>query len=463
LQRESRDKPTATTLEVKIPPPPTPEPYQYIPFHVPPGTRCLKVSYSHTPGATIDIGLFAPGSLEFLDTQSFRGWSGSNKKHIAVCEAWATPGYLPGPLPPGRWHIILGLYKIPPTGCEVEIRIDTRRDSPPAPPAPRPRARKKRPAHALRRPRWLRGDLQVHTVHSDGDSHPLQVAEAAQRLGLDYIALTDHNTVSQNIHAGTSGGLIILPGEEVTTYRGHMNVIGLQGWADFRATCTSDILRLHASLARQGTLHYVNHPKPYGPPWQWGHIEEIGGLEVWQGEWWYNNWHSLATWHGLLSEGHRILGLGGSDTHRLNNPDTPHRLATPTTWVHAHPSPRGILDGLKHGRIVVTETPRGPLITLHAHAQGTLAGIGDTIPPGPVKIRVAAPPAPGTLLRIIAGGKVIWTGPPGTAYIEATLTPRDAYIAADLVSAETPDPWKTAHPELQLKALTNPIYLQRQP
>ena len=45
---------------------------------------------------------------------------------------------------------------------------------------------------------WYRGDLHVHTVHSDGQYEVSQLVAAAHASGLDFIVSTDHNTCSAN-------------------------------------------------------------------------------------------------------------------------------------------------------------------------------------------------------------------------------------------------------------------------
>ena len=39
----------------------------------------------------------------------------------------------------------------------------------------------------------LKGDLQMHTNWTDGNNSIIEMAEAAKRLGLEYIAITDHS------------------------------------------------------------------------------------------------------------------------------------------------------------------------------------------------------------------------------------------------------------------------------
>src|SRR5262249_57903939 len=44
--------------------------------------------------------------------------------------------------------------------------------------------------------RWLAGDLHTHTVHSDGGLTVPELALLAAGSGLDFLAITHHNTVS---------------------------------------------------------------------------------------------------------------------------------------------------------------------------------------------------------------------------------------------------------------------------
>ena len=45
---------------------------------------------------------------------------------------------------------------------------------------------------------WLAGDLHSHTVHSDGALTVPELAALAVSRGLDFVAVTDHNTVSHH-------------------------------------------------------------------------------------------------------------------------------------------------------------------------------------------------------------------------------------------------------------------------
>ena len=66
-------------------------------------------------------------------------------------------------------------------------------------------------------------DLHIHSCLSpcgDMDMTPNNITGMAKLLGLDFIALTDHNTVlncAAAIEAGERNGVMVIPGMELTT------------------------------------------------------------------------------------------------------------------------------------------------------------------------------------------------------------------------------------------------------
>ncbi len=118
----------------------------------------ITVLFSQTGRAektVIDLGLFDP--------ERFRGWSGSNKNWFTVSEVDATSSYLPGPLPPGTWHLLLGIPNIR-SGAQAEYKAEVYISASIEPPDFKPARRP-----ALRSGLgWYRGDLHAHTAQSDG-------------------------------------------------------------------------------------------------------------------------------------------------------------------------------------------------------------------------------------------------------------------------------------------------------
>src|SRR6185436_4680640 len=99
--------------------------YQYVPFDVPNGVTEMTIAYRYDTAAgasVVDLGLIEPGPLT-LGATKFRGYSGGATRTVTIGRDRSTPGYLPGPIPAGRWHVLLGLYKVAPSGVDVDIDI----------------------------------------------------------------------------------------------------------------------------------------------------------------------------------------------------------------------------------------------------------------------------------------------------------------------------------------------------
>src|SRR5438045_2306419 len=63
----------------------------------------------------------------------------------------------------------------------------------------------------------MRADLHVHSSASDGSDPPAEVMRRAARVGLDVVALTDHDTVAGHAEAHAAAGPVtLLPGMELS-------------------------------------------------------------------------------------------------------------------------------------------------------------------------------------------------------------------------------------------------------
>ncbi len=445
--------------------------YLYLPFEVPEWCRAIEVEYSYRglgPGeCTIDIGVFEPGPLELVEAmESFRGWSGSNKKSFYISEASATPSYIPGPLRSGTWHVILGLYKIPEGGCEYEVSITFSEEARGGGGAG---GSTLQPVEGGLRARegWVRGDFHAHTVHSDGDSSISELASTARKLGLDFVAVTDHNTHSHVLEMGGRSlfldGVLVLRGVEVTTYRGHFNVYGVERTPEFRIQSTADLLRAVEDVRRRGGVVSVNHPKPLGPDWEWGVMGFADLVEVFHAFWEFNNYVSLRKWDDQLRAGHRLGLVGGSDVHNLKVSGDLLLLGTPTTWVYVDElSEEGLLRGLLRQRVFVSESPSGPKVELAVAEGGRVVPMGGTAAAvGNARVLVKVEEGAGHLARLVTDKGVIATWNVEEKAFEAELEVdlRDAiFIRLETLRAAE-DPLDPYHPENVLSSLTAPIHV----
>jgi hypothetical protein len=333
--------------------------YQYLPVEVPDGYRSVTVELGYDRAAgVLDLGCLDPSG-------TFRGWSGGARSTFTITEEWATPGYLPGPLPGGDWRVMLGLHRVPPEGLPWRVTAVASSDPVAAPPAPVPGpwpARPARPGGPLPAPpghRWLAGDLHAHTVHSDGTLTVSELARLAVASGLDFLAVTDHNTVSHHPLLATEPGILLVPGQEVTTDRGHANAFGDIGWVDFREPAAVWV----STVEGRGGLLSINHPLAADCAWLQPLPVRPTLTEVWHSGWWDRTWGAPLAW--LQAFGAGTVPVGGSDFH---DPDPGRPPGQPTTWVlcpvtdPTDATPAMVLDGLRDGQVAIGESPTGPVL-----------------------------------------------------------------------------------------------------
>lgn len=305
----------------------------------------VTLAYDRSTGAVIDLGAWGPGG--------FRGWSGSDKEGFAIGPDVATPSYLPGPVA-GEWRILHGLHRVPREGVEWEMRIGFGpADVPPMPPPPplpeRP-PRRELPAEPGRR--WLAGDLHAHTVHSDGILTVHGLACLARERGLDFIAVTDHNTTSHHPElpaASAYADTILIPGFEITTDRGHSNCFGADRFIDFRNPPDQWLADAEAA----GALLSLNHPLAGDTRWRLPMDGRPPLLEVWHSTWDRRGPEPLDWWREWAAG----IPIGGSDFHLPGHGGLP---GAPTTWVEVEGD--DVLGGVRAGRTAISYDPQGPVI-----------------------------------------------------------------------------------------------------
>jgi PHP domain len=351
--------------------------WQYLPAEVPGGACGLRAELEYErSGAVLDLGCIAPSG--------FRGWSGGARRSFVISPDAATPGYLPGDIEPGRWQVMIGLHRVPPGGAEYRLTVQVS-DTPgelaaPPPPGPPPPLADRPPRRELPAApgrRWLAGDLHTHTVHSDGVLTVPELARFAVSRGLDFLAITDHNTISHHAElpaAAAAHGIILLPGQEVTVPAGHAGALGDVGWIDFREPADSWL----DATERGGGLLSVNHPVGGHLSWTIPMIRRPPLAEVWHWSWLDPRWTTPLAW--WLAWDPRAVPVGGSDWHRPGDDAPP---GSPTTWVECEgDGPGAVLDGLRRGRTAISAGRDGPVL-LRVDGELVAAGADGTILVGP--------------------------------------------------------------------------------
>ena len=371
--------------------------YQEVPFDVPAGITRVTVDFAYTghdQGTNLDMGL--------IDSERFRGWSGGNKHELTVSESDATPSYLPGPIPAGKWRLLVGVPAIREgSTSQYTVRVWLQKAGEPSAFASTFSDKPIREADG-----WYRGDLHMHTAHSDGSCLsqngakvpcPLFLTvEAAAARGLDFIAITDHNTVahfnSMRELQPYFDKLLLIPGREITTFLGHANVFGTTQFIDFRLTSPTvpDMNKLLDEVKATGGIISLNHPgnasgeKCMGCGWTAPDTDyaRIQAIEAVNGADTDSPASGTPVWQRQLDRGMRLTAIGGSDNHNAQiKPGQRNAIGSPTTVVHAENlSERAILQAVRAGHVFVdTEGTHDRFLNLTA-TQGTQhAEMGDAL------------------------------------------------------------------------------------
>lgn len=220
--------------------------------------------------------------------------------------------------------------------------------------------------------RWYKGDFHTHTHLSDGKETVRSAMEKAVRMGLDFYVPTEHNV----LHTGwPAADILIIPGVEITTQKGHMNLFGVDRMPGKLLEILENmdsprtwplLLNTLTEAERYGWTASINHP--FLTQWQWLHeaapLAAFSCMEIINDPTYPPgpgaNDRAIRFLDLLWQDGHRIYGIGGSDSHNKENEwydgaDGPSIAGDPGTWVYSTElTQEKILHGLRCGHVYVS-------------------------------------------------------------------------------------------------------------
>ncbi len=218
--------------------------------------------------------------------------------------------------------------------------------------APNGLAQTSRPAFEIpetRGMRWFKGNTHAHTLMSDGDSPPEEVARWYKAHGYNFLVLTDHNvfTDPRKLAHLTDSMFLLIPGEELTTSFEqrpvHVNGLNLPHVVEPRtdSTIVGTIQKNVDAIREVDGVPHINHPNFR---WAFGKevlakIERDKLLEIFNGHPLVHNEGGGGSpgmeeiWDHLLSRGKRIYGIAVDDAHHFQQEFSAARSNPGRGWI----------------------------------------------------------------------------------------------------------------------------------
>ena len=217
---------------------------------------------------------------------------------------------------------------------------------------------------------WYKGNTHTHTLNSDGDSTPDDVARWYREHGYRFLVLSDHNFLTSvdglNALHGADERFLLIRGEEITDRFGekpiHVNGLGLSETVEPQhGSSVVDVVQRDVdAIIKAGGLPHVNHPN-YVWAISGGDLQQIERLrlfEIFNGHHLVNNLGGGGVpgmeevWDRLLSNGRVVYGIADDDAHTFKDPGNPDVPGPGRGWVVVRAerlAARPILDALERG------------------------------------------------------------------------------------------------------------------
>lgn len=164
---------------------------------------------------------------------------------------------------------------------------------------------------------WMRVELHQHTCASkDSLVQPKRLLDHCERIGIDRIAITDHNEIKGALEAKALAPERVIVGEEIHTTQGELLGYFMTTFIPGGLEPTETIKRLRA----QGAVISIPHPfdKTRGPQWTHSQLMAItplvDAIETFNARCLSNQPNQMAA---NFAQEQGLPGTVGSDSHSL--------------------------------------------------------------------------------------------------------------------------------------------------
>ncbi|HOK09901.1 MAG TPA: CehA/McbA family metallohydrolase [Candidatus Hydrogenedens sp.] len=348
------------------------------------------------------------------------------------------------------------------------------------------------------KPGWYKGELCAFSKYSIGSESVGELIKRAEKENLDFLAITDINTLkSIEDPEYKSEKIVLIPAMKWGNDKmGYALVYCPRTPLDIPSTipeAQGECIRVQA----QGGIFAIAHPCFPTGFWQWG-LNYVNAIQVWCREWRaippltmdkLDDWikekkdgkfiYSLAAavnesnianvsaniqaarfWDYEIARGAMICGIAGSHS---SNPSVP--LGRPITYVRAEKkSLSAILDGIRLGRTYVSSGPNGPKLSFVADSLADNkidVSIGGIVPLGiDIRFEAIVTNAKGKKLEVIFNGRPIVTKIVESDNFTLRFTDKPTRSGAYRLRIIGPPEKQKGFGDVEVYAMTSPIYAQ---
>jgi len=199
--------------------------------------------------------------------------------------------------------------------------------------------------------RWLMGNLHTHTTRSDGQREPQAVIDDYAERDHGFLMLSDHDvfTSADDYTPLDAGGMILVPGNEVSANGPHMLQVG----GDRLVEPHADRQQVIEAAEACGGFSVFNHPNWFAnfdhcPQELLERCQGYAGIEIYNGVISFLEGSPYATnrWDLLLTAGRRVWGFANDDSHHAQGNVG---LGWNVAYVRDETS-EGVVEALRQGR-----------------------------------------------------------------------------------------------------------------